>query len=234
MRGGPKPISAALVALLLALGLAACGGSDSASSTTSEASTQGQSEGSANAAGQGSAQSGDQAKSGSGGEDRSSAPSSSAGNFTPRHHADSGGGSAAYRTKGGDNSVQEFGEEDTAEFTEAATALHNFLDARAAGDWGAACRYMSNSLAESIEKLAAGAKQFAGKGCATLLKALINPAAQGAIKAEAEKANVRSLRTKGEQALLIYTASGGTVYVMPMAHEGGNWKVSSLAGSPLS
>ena len=53
------------------------------------------------------------------------------------------------------------------------------------------------------------------------------------MKAEAEKADVRSLRSEGERAFVIYTGIRGTVLAMPMANEGGDWKVASLSGTPL-
>lgn len=224
----------ALVALLVAAGLAACGGGDSSSSTTTAA-DQGQteSESSQGSSGQSGAK-GDEGKSGSGGEGQSANSGPSASEFTPQHHSDSGGGSAPLRTKGGDNSVQEFGEEaGTSEFAAAAEAVHNFLDARAEGNWAAACEYMSKGVVESFEKLAAQAKKGESTSCAGVLEALTNPAAKGAMKAEAAQADVHSLRTEGDQAFVIYTAIG-TVYAMPMANEDGDWKVASLAGSPLS
>jgi hypothetical protein len=225
----------ALAALLVAVGLAACGGGDSSSSTSTEAG-QGQTESKSNqdASKQDSAK-GNAGKSGSGSEGQSGSSGPSASDFTPKHHSDAGGGSAPYKVKGGDNSVQEFGEEaDTSEFDAAATALHNFLDARAEGNWAATCNYVSKTITESLEKLAAQAKQLEDKNCATLLKALANPAATGAMKAEAEQANVRSLRTEGEQAFVLYTGTDNTVLAMPMANDGGDWKVASLAGTPLN
>jgi len=225
----------ALAALLIAVGVAACGGGDSSSSTTTEASQE-QTEGkpSQDASKQGSAKS-DEGKSGSGGEGQADSPGPSASKFTPKHHSDSGGGSTPYKTKGGDNSVQEFGEEaSSSEFTAAAATLHNFLDARAEGNWAATCNYVSKTITESLEKLASQAKQLKDKSCAALLKALTNPAAVPALKTEAKQANVRSLRTEGEQAFVLYTGPHGTILAMPMANEGGTWKVSSLAGTPLN
>jgi hypothetical protein len=220
----------ALVALLIALGLVACGGGDSSSSTTTAA-DQAQPQGKS---GEGaSKKGGEEGK--SGGEGQAGNAGSSAGDFTPRHHSDSGGGSKQFVVKGGDNSVQEFGEEaDTSEFDAAAVALHNFLDARAEGNWAAACSYMSKATVESFEKLAAQAKQAGLTSCGAILEKLTNPAAKGAMKAEAEKANVGSLRIEGEQAFVIYTGTDGTVLAIPMANEGGDWKVASLAGTPLS
>jgi hypothetical protein len=233
VRGGPKTLAlVALAALLIAVGLAACGGGDSSSSTTTEASQE-QTEGksSQDASKQGSAKS-DEGKSDEG-QAAESGPSAS--DFTPKPHSDSGGGSAPYRTKGGDNSVQEFGEEaDSSEFDAAATVLHNFLDARAEGNWAATCEYISKTIIESVEKLAAKAKQLEDKSCGGILEKLTNPAARSAMKAEAEQANVRSLRTEGEQAFLLYTGPHATIFSMPVKNEGGAWKVASLAGYPLN
>jgi hypothetical protein len=230
---GSKTLAAALAALLIAVGLAACGGGDSSSSTIAD---QGQAESNSSqgTSKQGGAK-GDEGRSSAGGGGQPSGSSPSASDFTPKQHSDSGGGSAPYRVKGGDNSVQEFGEEaDASEFDEAAVAVHNFLDARAEGNWAAACEYMSKQMIESVEKLAAQAKQVEDKSCEGVFEKLIDPAAMPAMKAEAEKANVRSLRIEGEQAFVIYTGTEGTVMAMPMATEGGDWKVASLTGSSLS
>lgn len=234
MRGGSKTFVAACVALLLAVGLVACGGGDSSDSTSATADSQSQ----ASAPGGDTTQSGDESSSASGSQekansDRSSAPDAS--DFVPKQHNDSGGGSEQVKVKGGDNSVQEFGEEaDTSEFAAAATALHNFLDARAEGNWAAACNYMSKAMIESFEKLASQSKEAADTSCGALLEKLTNPAAKSVMTAEAEKADVRSLRTEGEQAFLIYTGTEGTILAMPMANEDGEWKVASLAGTPLN
>ena len=237
MRGVPKTLLAALAALLLAAGLAACGGGDSSSSTATEAGAQAQAEGKSSASKGGTTGKGDEGKSGSadgeGGSGGSGA--SSASEFVPKHHHDSGGGSEQFKVKGGDNSVQEFGAEaDTSELDAAATALHDFLDARAEGNWAAACHYMSKSVTESFEKLAAQGGAKGKASCAATLEKLINPNAKALMKAEAAKADVGSLRIEGEHAFVIYTGAEGAVLAMPMANEGGSWKVASLAGTPLS
>ena len=232
MRGGSKTLAVALAALLIAVGLVACGGSDSSSSTTTAA-DQGQAE--SNSGQSSSKQSGSEGKSASDSEGKAGNSGPSASEFTPEHHSDSGGGSQQFVQKGGDNSVQEFGEEaDSSEFNAAAVALHDFLDARAQGNWAAACQYMSKSTIESFEKLVAQAKQVEDKSCGGILEKLTNPAAKDAMKAEAEKADVGSLRIEGEQAFVIYAGTDGIVLAMPMANEGGDWKVASLAGTPLN
>jgi hypothetical protein len=222
------------LALLFAVGLAACGGGDSSSSTTTEADqVRAKSKSGQGASNQGGAES-DEGKA-AGGDSLSGNSSPGASDFTPQHHNDSGGGSAPLRTKGGDNSVQEFGEEaDMSELDEAAAALHDFLDARAESNWAAACEYMSKSVVEGFKQLAAQSAQVEDSSCAGILQGLTNPAAKEAMKAEAAQADVHSLRADSERAFVIYTANGDAVYAMPMANEGGAWKVASLAGTPLN
>ncbi|HXS46617.1 MAG TPA: hypothetical protein VN756_04050 [Solirubrobacterales bacterium] len=222
MRGVSKTLIAAIAALLLAMGLVACGGGDDSSSTATDAAAQVQAEGKPSEGGS-SEDNGD-----SGGESGSS-------NNVDDQSGDSGGGSAQFKTKGGDNSVQEFGEEaDADELDAAAETLHGFLDARAAGDWEAACSYISKSVTESFEKLAAQAEKIEDLTCDGLLENLTNPVAMQALQDEAEKANVGSLRIEDESAFIIYTGVDGTVLAMPMANEDGTWKVAALAGTPLS
>jgi hypothetical protein len=235
-----KTLVAGLAVFLLAAGLVACGGGDDSGSTTAESG--GQSEGQSGASTQSDAK-GSGSESGSGGDGRSSdsiagggqSEGSSASDFVPKQHNDSGGGSGQYQVKGGDNSVQEFGAEaDADELDAAAVAVHNFLDARAEGNWVAACEYISKSVIESFEKIAEQAKQIEDKSCAGILEKLINPAAKDAMKAEAARANVGSLRIEGERAFVIYDGIDGTIIAMPMENEAGAWKVASLSGTPLN
>lgn len=222
-----------LAVFAVAVGLAACGGGSSDGSGPSTGAAQAQTAG--GSGGSGSKQS--EAKSGEGREGGSEGSSrkSEATEFTPKQHSDSGGGSQQYVQKGGDNSVQEFGEEaGQKEFDAAAVALHDFLDARAEGNWAAACDQMSKSVVESFEKLAAQAKQLKSTSCAGILEKLTNPAAKSAMKQEAEQADVGSLRVEGDRSFVIYRGPQGAVLAMPMADEGGDWKVASLAGTPLN
>lgn len=228
MRRVPKELTAAIVALLLVLGMAACGGGDDSDSTAAEMGQQ-QAQTDTTASGDGLDDEG-------GADDevnRSGDPD--AGDFVPEDHDDSGGGSAQFKVEGGDNSVQEFGQEaDSEELDAAAAALHNFLDARAEGNWAAACEYMSKSMTESFENLALRAKGAEATSCSAILEKLTNSAAEQSMKEEAAKADVGSLRIEDERAFVIYTGVDGTVMAMPMANEDGDWKVASLAGTPLS
>ncbi|MGB7587372.1 MAG: hypothetical protein WBM00_01545 [Solirubrobacterales bacterium] len=267
---------AALTALLIAVGLAACGGSgDTDSTATRGASTEqgafGESgknkasnRGSSNestskshveeerSGSSGSKGSENQKTSSPGSQSEKSTPSSSEGKsgearsggqakerrqakeFVPKHHHDSDGGSGQFIVKGGDNSVQEYGEEASpSEFEAAATALHNFLDARAESNWAAVCAYISKGTITSIEHLARGAKPGTDTSCAAILAGVISQAAKPELKAEAENADVRSLRVEGENAFVIYT-NKSVIVAMPILKEDGGWKVSSLGGTPLN
>jgi hypothetical protein len=230
VRGGSKTLPIALAIALVVTGLAACGGGSS-SNTTTQAGTQAQ----AGAPGESAAQTG--GSGGSGGKAEGQGSSGSGGGsagFTPKHHADSGGGSQQFEVKGGDNSVQEFGAEaGGSEFEEVAATLHDFLDARAAENWSAACAYMAKSVTESLVKLGEQAKDLRNASCATVFAKLINAAAAAEFSAEAAQADVGSVRIKGDQAFLIYRGPNRAVLAMPMTREGGGWKVTSLAGTPL-
>lgn len=146
----------------------------------------------------------------------------------------SGGGSSQYRVPGGDNSVQEFGEEsDETELEEAATALHGYLVARADEDWAAACANLAETVEEQLRALAKRSKELEGKGCAAILGAL-TPKLPPAVRRESTIVDAGSLRLEGEQAFLIYKGVEDKTYTVLMVPEDGDWKVGSLAATPLS
>jgi hypothetical protein len=146
----------------------------------------------------------------------------------------SGGGSGQFRVKGGDNSIQDFGEESgESELDEAATSLHDFYVARAEEDWPTACSHLSKTVAQQLEQLASQSAKLAGKGCAGLLSAL-TPPLPAKVQKELTVVDAGSLRTEGGRSFLIYRGAEGTVYAISMAQEGGAWKVGALAATPLS
>jgi hypothetical protein len=145
----------------------------------------------------------------------------------------SGGGSAQYRVKGGDNSVQEFGEEsDEAELEEAATALHGYLVARAEEDWPAACAQLAKPVQEELQTFASRSEKLSGKSCPAILQALTPPLPPSA-RHESTIVDAGSLRVEGKQAFLIYYGAEKAAYTVLMVPEDG-WKVGSLAATPLS
>lgn len=240
MSAGSK-LTTALATIFLAVGLAACGSDDSTESTAGSAgaprptsTTSGQSgRGGGEASGKSDSA---QARSGEKKSGEKSSRVKNLGNFVPKEHDDSGGGAEQFTTKGGDNSVQEFGEEaPDSEFEAVATALHNFLDARAIGDWTAACKYLSSSTIESFERLAE--RSDAPSECSQVLGSLTPQREVGPntlLAKEARTADIGSARVEGDRAFVIYRIYEGTVIAISMAKEGDEWKVAALAGVPLN
>lgn len=230
-REGIRPIAALVAVVLAAAALAACGGSDS--TATDSAGTAGAGAGSP---GQGQSQSG--GSGGSKGSGEESESGSSAGSHGSGDVATplkvSGGGSEQFRTKGGDNSIQEFGEESgESELEGAAEAVHGFFVARAEGDWAGACTYLSKAMTEQLKQLAASSTELKDKGCASFLEAFTSPLSDAAWR-EITTVDAGSLRDEGEQAFLIYYgAPKKTVYAMPLVEEDGKWKVGALSGDAL-
>jgi hypothetical protein len=149
-------------------------------------------------------------------------------------HHDSGGGTAQFATKTGDNSIQESGREGTLSETQAAAAvLHAYLDARVAHRWDDACFYLSAGFAATVEAFAERyAKDKQVKSCPEVLEGLASGSSQQALLATAH-ADVGALRIEGDHGFVLYRGPGGEPYAMPMVLEGGNWKVGSLDGAPL-
>ncbi len=233
------------VALATAL-LVACGGSDSGSSSSSstESSTTAGSQAEAKAKlkeqrveeaeeeGKGSPQ-----KQGGGGSSGSEGNSSSGGSSSKKNVETplkvSGGGSEQFRAKGGDNSIQNYGEEGgESELREVAEIVHGFYVARAEEDWAKACSYLAKSNVEQLEQLASQSPQFKGKGCAPILKAFTRPV-PASVSREITTVDAASFRHDGEQGFLVYRGAENTVYAMPLRNEDGVWQVAALSGSAI-
>jgi hypothetical protein len=232
-RVGKWPLAAAVAVVLAIVLLAACGSSDSGSSTeaTSTGSTtpaqdggggqgQGSPEGESEDPGQHSSSQGEQ----------QSEAGSSKDAVAPLKV--SGGGSEQFRSKGGDNSIQEFGEESESELQEVAEIVHGFYAARAEEKWEKACSYLAKSNIEQLEQLGRQSPELKNAGCGPVLKAFTRPL-PAAVDREITTVDAGSFRREGEQGFLVYYGSGHTVYAMPLREEGGAWKVAALSGSEL-
>jgi hypothetical protein len=242
-REGTRPFAAFIAAALVAALLAACGGSDSDSSSStratstdssaasdSAASDDGRSQDSSRAqrdGGQAQNQSEDDPRS-----QRDSAGESGSRNVeTPLEV--SGGGSEQFRVKGGDNSIQEYGEEgDESELQEVAEVVHSFYVARAEEKWDTACSYLAKSNIEQLKQLGTQSPEFRDASCGTMLKAFTRPL-PAALQREITTVDAGSFRHEGEQGFLIYYGAEQTVYAMPLKDEDGSWKVAALSGSAL-
>ena len=237
-------VVAAVCALALgcALALAACGGGGSDSTSTRSQTTTAQS-------GEGSGANGDQASNrgkgsnegaGSGKSGGSESSQGGGGEATAPHHVNaaplkvSGGGSAQFKVKGGDNSVQEYGAEaGGSELREVAERVHSFYVARVASEWARACSYLSAHEIQSLERIGASSPQLKGKDCAAALAAFTKQVSPS-LQRQLTTVDAAALRSEGEQAFLIYTGPPGkTVYAMPLSEEGGEWKLGALSASAL-
>jgi hypothetical protein len=212
-----------VAAALIAIGLAACGGDDSqATETTTSAQPPSQQIGSNDRA-EPQPSSNGAGKSKSRGDGTESSDSSGS--------SDSGGGAAAFRVPGGDNSIQDFGEEaDESERDQAAVALQGYLGARAAEDWPTACSYLPSAGRRNLEQLAAKSGKFTG--CPQIIAALSGGQSEE-MKATLLAIDVGSFRLEGDRAYILYHGAEEADYFMPMVKEDGEWKVGGLAPSPL-
>lgn len=221
IRGATRSIAVLAGTALVALLLAACGGSADTSTTT----------GTDNGSGGGT-----QGENDAGTTRREQSSGSSTGFTAAEVEVPlkvSGGGAEQFLVKGGDNSIQEFGEEsDESELQEAAEAVHSFFVARATGDWDGACSYVSKSMTAKLEQLAKSSTELEDKGCASFLESFTGQPTASEWR-ETTTVDAGSLRTEDKQAFLIYYGPGRTVYAMPLAEEDGTFKVGALAGSPL-
>jgi hypothetical protein len=149
-------------------------------------------------------------------------------------HHDSGGGAAQFRSRGGDNSIQESGvEAGPAERERAAAALHAYLDLRAAHHWGAACEYMSASLIVLLEQaVAISPRSQKPKGCPAVLAAMSKAVPQRLLD-ELTEVDVGSFRQNGNRGFLLYHGPEGKDYAMMVVKEAGGWKMASLDGTVL-
>jgi hypothetical protein len=156
--------------------------------------------------------------------DSSSNPESTA----PASTEDQAGGSAGFRTPGGDNSIQTFGEEgDGAEVDAASTALAGYLSARAEDDWAKGCPYLARATVAPLEELTSRSPQFKGKGCAAALSALMGGTPSSS-RADTMSDGIASLRVEGDRGFALYHGPRGVDYFVPMIKQGDQWRVGAL------
>lgn len=135
-------------------------------------------------------------------------------------------------TRGGDNSVQAFGNEgQEGEAAQAAATVAAYLRARAARRWPDACAEASKQLEGELAKLIARAEvtnRDAEKpeGCAATLALLFGRSPSSALR-RVEVGKVLSFRVRPDgYAYLIYEDREGAILFIAMAADGGTWKVN--------
>lgn len=220
MRGGIfRIVFAGTLVALLALVLVACGGDDDEGGTTTS------SEGSAAQQEQGSA--GKDEAVGKDGEEKTAA------DVEPAPLKVSGGGSEQFRIKGGDNSIQAWGEEsDESQLDAAAEAVHGFYVARANEEWAGACEYVGAPLLQQLQQFATQSGKEA-PACPELLKMLTRHPLPASVRRESTIVDAGSLRIGKNNSFLIYRGVDRTVFAMPVVEEEGGWKVTLLSPTTL-
>jgi hypothetical protein len=222
-----KLLALALFALLVA-GLVACGGgSDDSSSTQSTQAGSSQSTSSTPSRDDNRAnekQAGDdKGGSGGGGDDSAGDDSGSGGS--------SDDASAEFRTPGGDNSIQNYGEEaDSAELANAEEAIVAYLGARAKADWAKSCEYLAKTAREPVEKLAESSPQLKGKSCGAIIAALSTGLPKAALASPVVE-GIAAVRFKGDRGFALFHGPKGVNFFISLVKEDGQWKVGSLGAS---
>lgn len=151
------------------------------------------------------------------------------GSTLPGSGGSSGEASTAFRTPGGDNSIQNFGDEaDATEVEEATAALAGYMQARAEGDWAGSCDYLAEVAVKPLEQLTEQSPQLKGKDCGAILAAL-SAGTPASARANTMSDGIASLRVEGERGFALYHGTEGVDYFVPMVKEDGEWKVSTLA-----
>lgn len=140
--------------------------------------------------------------------------------------------------RGGDNSIQEYGTEGpSAERVQAARTLKGYLGALAAGETARACSHVADSakreLRQTLEQLRARGREDAETpGCAEILRRLVAATPAKGLR-DAARIRVRSMRTEGERAYLVYEDGGAAAKAIAMVEEEGTWRLATLTGTAL-
>jgi hypothetical protein len=132
--------------------------------------------------------------------------------------------------KGGEASIEEFGQEATGPERKAMlAAFEGYLNALGDKDYAGACAHLSQLVHESLAQLAG---KGSTKGCASLLAALLSPSAAGIARVQAE-GQVSGVRVGGERGFVLFHAPGARLYQQTMVREGGRWKAATVSASVL-
>ena len=143
-------------------------------------------------------------------------------------------GSSSFIVPGGDNSIPNYGEEASSGELEAAEeVLSAYLAARAAGDWGKSCAYLSTTAKGQVKALSERAAVLKGKGCGATLRVL-SRATSAAAQSNTMTNGLASLRVKGDTGFGLYHGSDGTNYTIALVQENGVWKVGALSATEIS
>jgi hypothetical protein len=137
--------------------------------------------------------------------------------------------------KGGDNSIQTYGNEAKGGEEAAVTgAMFAFFRAMASQNYSKVCEGLSGKTREGVEQFLKA--QHKTGTCSTFLKTLVgaNPGATKEAKKAAE-GSVGHVRIGEGNAFVLFTPAGGKPSYFVMKEESGEWKATGVnTGSPLN
>lgn len=217
-----RRIAAPVLTVCLAIAVAGCGsGSNSTSSSTTGAANQQTTSGGSEprTTAQGPSQ---------GGQAEKPEPSRGTGE-------EFGKGDAYLAPKGGDNSIQTYGDEaGRADRADVTKAMFAYFRALAAQDYAKVCAGLSEKTREGIEQFMK--LQHKSGGCTSLLKTLLSISPGGTLEAKkAAEGSVGHVRIGEGNAFVLFTPAGGKPSYFVMKEENGQWKATGInSGSPLN
>jgi len=224
-----------LAAPACAVVLAACGGGDGTTeSTVSREATQKSSQHRDGSGANGPRRAGGGAEQG-GADNGAGGPSSgSSGGGSGSAGGDSSGGGrehAGFKVPGGDNSIQEFGEDAAgSDLSQADEAVDALFRAYRTSDWSEVCgQYLSQKTFESLEEIAMASPTVQGAACPDMLAGLFST---GVTPTEPES-SVGAMRIRGELGFALYRGTDGKGYAISLSTEDGRWKLNALGPTPL-
>lgn len=134
------------------------------------------------------------------------------------------GRAAPFLVTVGDNSIPTYGQESSDAQREAAAAsLRSYLEARAGGDWSAACERMAATVQKQLALL--GSER--GGSCAAAY-AKIASRVPDSVRANPLTGGLTAFRVESPHAFALFYGPKRQQYMMPMVSEGGAWKVNQI------
>lgn len=144
------------------------------------------------------------------------------------HHralARKAGKAAPFLVPIGDNSIPTYGSQASAtEQSQAQASLSAYLSARAAGEWSAACAQMAAAVQKQLALLIGESGSTQCPDAYAKLSARIPAQARTNVLT----GPLTALRVKEGKAFALFYGPKGQQYMMPMASEGGEWRVEQL------
>lgn len=222
-----KRTLALLTAAGLATGVAACGGSKHASTSTTQTTSQ-------TVAVSTTASGGSSSHKGS-----STSPSRSSHSSSGAASSGQSSGSATSSTPRsgqivGDKSVTQFGQAAAGEEQkEISATVTRYYAKLSSGDANGACAMLGKGIKRQLDMMLSRAPTLKGKGCAGLISAFFNPRNPNA-GASLSDVHVLGARVKGDRAFALISTRASRTSALLVVREGGSWKINTLVGFPLA